>query len=231
MLTLDDAVALSVWYRGPRLRMLEHLRRGEPDLTLESVIDAVARHAAAGGSPEPAAAPRSHGAGVGPQAGHRRGAVGRRRLPGPARPDPGPAARALDAGRRVGLRPALGGHRRLPRRDALRPRGGVPAGRRPGGGRRAGGQRPRARRRFRRPPRRARGRWPDGGRPRVGRRRRLSARARGAGEADRRRRRRAERVAARHGAAARSISPRETASSAGSRWPWSWSRRPRRAGR
>ena len=42
MLTLDDAVALSVWYRGPRLRVVEQLRRGEPDLTLESVINAVA---------------------------------------------------------------------------------------------------------------------------------------------------------------------------------------------
>jgi len=41
MLTLDDAVALSVWYRGSRLRIVEQLRRGGPDLTLESVIDAV----------------------------------------------------------------------------------------------------------------------------------------------------------------------------------------------
>ncbi len=40
MLTLDDTVALSVWYRGSRLRMVEQLRRGQPDLTLESVIDA-----------------------------------------------------------------------------------------------------------------------------------------------------------------------------------------------
>ncbi len=39
MLTLDDTVALSVWYRGSRLRMVEQLRRGQPDLTLESVID------------------------------------------------------------------------------------------------------------------------------------------------------------------------------------------------
>ena len=42
MLTLDDAVALSVWYRAPRLRVLEQVRRGGPGLTLESVIDAVA---------------------------------------------------------------------------------------------------------------------------------------------------------------------------------------------
>jgi DNA processing protein len=42
MLTLDDAVALSMWHSGPRLRMVEQLRRGEPDLTLESIIDAVA---------------------------------------------------------------------------------------------------------------------------------------------------------------------------------------------
>lgn len=41
MLTLDDAVALSVWYHGSRLRIVEQLRRGGPDLTLESVIDAV----------------------------------------------------------------------------------------------------------------------------------------------------------------------------------------------
>ncbi len=39
MLTLDDTVALSVWYRGSRLRMVEQLRRGQTDLTLESVID------------------------------------------------------------------------------------------------------------------------------------------------------------------------------------------------
>jgi DNA processing protein len=42
MLTLDDTVALSVWYRGSRLRMVEQLRRGRSDLTFESVIDAVA---------------------------------------------------------------------------------------------------------------------------------------------------------------------------------------------
>lgn len=52
MLTLDDAVALSVWYRGARLRMFEQLRRGEPDLTLESMIDAVAD------TPPPADLPR-----------------------------------------------------------------------------------------------------------------------------------------------------------------------------
>ena len=41
MLTVDDAVALSVWYRGPRLRILDQLRSGGSDCTLESVIDAV----------------------------------------------------------------------------------------------------------------------------------------------------------------------------------------------
>jgi DNA processing protein len=41
MLTVDDAVALSFWYRGPRLRILDHLRSGDAACTLESVIDAV----------------------------------------------------------------------------------------------------------------------------------------------------------------------------------------------
>ncbi len=41
MLTVDDAVALSFWYRGPRLRILDHLRSGDSACTLESVIDAV----------------------------------------------------------------------------------------------------------------------------------------------------------------------------------------------
>jgi len=51
MLTLDDAVALSFWYGGPRLKVLERLRCGEPDQTLESVIDAAAD------TPTPAALP------------------------------------------------------------------------------------------------------------------------------------------------------------------------------
>ena len=175
------------------------------------VIDIVGRDRAAGRSREPVAAPSSHRAGVGPPAGHRRACRwGDAALPGRCSPQiPDPPLVLWMRGDPAAFDAALGRHRRLPRRDALRPRGGVAAGRRPRGGRRAGRQRPGARRRFGRPPRRPRGRWPDGGRPRLGAGRRLSAGARRARATPiAGRRRRAERVAARHAAARRSTFPR-----------------------
>jgi DNA processing protein len=48
LLALDDAVALSLWYGAPRLKILDALQRGAGDLTVESIIDT------AGGARAPA---------------------------------------------------------------------------------------------------------------------------------------------------------------------------------
>jgi len=52
MLTLDDAVALSAWHQGPRLRILDLLRRVDSDLTLEAVIDGVTETPPGAGLPD-----------------------------------------------------------------------------------------------------------------------------------------------------------------------------------